>query len=85
MAKAEPIFNPAPVKYPDGVFLTLDKNEAFFLLAILQRIGGSSCASRRRYADAMNKALNTAGFVDYDTSDISESSGHGSLYFKEMA
>jgi type II secretory pathway predicted ATPase ExeA len=75
MAKAE-------MKLTDYTLnLTLNQNEAETLLIILGKIGGTPTTTRRRFADAMRKALNTAGvgIVIAKTN----SSAHDSIYFDD--
>lgn len=67
MAKAIARFvkQPKPIEYvelQDGVELTLTAKEAQTLADILDFIGGSSTLSRRKYADAIKVALESAGY-----------------------
>ena len=60
--------------------LTLDKDEAETLLIILQLIGGSPARSRRKFADSVARALETAGVKMYhaynvETADCDRATG----------
>ena len=74
MAKAKKI----PATYT--VEITLDQNEAEFLLAVTRCIGGEPMTTRRKYAYTIEKALREAGVTGCNTSDISQS--NSSIWFK---
>ena len=69
MAKAEKKVLP-PQQPPYTVTLHLDQPEAEFLLALTSLIGGHSDLSRRKYADAIDSALQEAGVTYYTTADV---------------
>ena len=69
MAKAEKKVLP-PQQPPYTVTLHLDQPEAEFLLALISLIGGHSDLSRRKYADAIDSALQAAGVTYSTTADV---------------
>lgn len=71
MASARPIRNPQPLPPPDGVILTLDREEAQVLRSVLSSIAGDASNFRRGLTDRINAALFDAGFNDYTTEDFS--------------
>jgi len=68
-----------PLQRPD-VQLTLSPEEADTLYAIMQSIGGNPQTSRRKHADAINKALKSVGGLSQSTSDILR---NNAIYFME--
>ena len=62
MAKATK--NVIPQKPVITYTLELTEEEANFLLAVTQCIGGDPVASRRRYSDTIGKALKNAGIPE---------------------
>ena len=69
MAKAKKI-TALHVPPPYTVELTLDQNEAEFLLAVTYLIGGDPATTRRKYADAILRALKEAGVKAYTVLDV---------------
>lgn len=60
MAKATKALLPV-VEQPYSVVMTLSKEEAETLLAVLMRVGGVAETTRRKYSDSMLKAIREAG------------------------
>ena len=83
MAKAIKNVIPPPVVEPKvEVVLTLSKDEAETLLAILGRVGGSPVNSRRKYAQSIFYALGDLS-LDENPSGTPDLVSHGSLHFAD--
>lgn len=76
MAKAELTKEIIEVVQEAGVLLTLDKDEAQFLLDLLEGVGGSHSRPRRRYQASISVALESVVCFkttsDYEGSIVSE-------------
>ena len=62
------VIPPVPVVENFTVTLELSKEEAETILSILQKVGGDPVLSRRKHAQAVERALNAV--VVHDTSDM---------------
>lgn len=54
----------------DVVTLELSKDEAAFLVDVMDRIGGPAASTRRRYADEISDSLQAAGVRGKGTEDV---------------
>lgn len=68
---------------PEVVTLTLSPEEATALRDVCRRIGGDPLKSRRRYFDAIGRALSRAGVEGsaFEDHDVDESPRPGSIFF----
>ena len=83
MAKAIKNIIPPPVVEPKvEVVLTLSKEEAETLLAILGRVGGSPVTSRRKYAQSIFYALGDLS-LNYNSAGEPDLRAVGSLWFAD--
>ncbi len=61
-----------------NILLCLEHDEAQALYDLLGRVGGPAKTTRRKHADTMMRALESAGLSDSDKTDIDD----GRIYFK---